>query len=223
VAQGILQRPESLRRLPAEVPLPARRRAGRAPGAARLTPRPATAELALSLAFDRELGIAIHRALARWQRAVDGSAPTRAWSLLTSVADEAARQGLAHVDVERARSASVPRFTTTPRGRGRGATRCSWSNQCATFSRTALSVSSFRSGSTGSLDTGLALPSSTSKPCRHMHSRCARTPGSCERTRWRRQSCWASTQQGRALHPRPARWLRDARRKRPGAAGGGPR
>jgi hypothetical protein len=69
---------------------------------ARLAPRPATAELALSLAFDRELGIAVHRALARWQRAVDGGAPTCAWSLLTSVADEAARQGLAHVDVERA-------------------------------------------------------------------------------------------------------------------------
>ena len=40
MAQGILQRPESLRRLPAEVPLPARRRAGRAPGAAQLGPRP---------------------------------------------------------------------------------------------------------------------------------------------------------------------------------------
>jgi len=63
---------------------------------------PTSAELALSPAFDRELGIAVHRALARWQRAVDGRAPARASSLLTSVAAEAARQGLAHVDVERA-------------------------------------------------------------------------------------------------------------------------
>jgi hypothetical protein len=63
---------------------------------------PATAAPALTPAFDRQLGIAVHRALARWQRAVDGGAPARASRLLASVASEAARQRLAPVDVQHA-------------------------------------------------------------------------------------------------------------------------
>jgi hypothetical protein len=58
--------------------------------------------LSLSPAVDREIGIAVHRALARWQRTVDGGAPARSSSLLTSVMAEAARQGLERTDVERA-------------------------------------------------------------------------------------------------------------------------
>ncbi|MEA2644953.1 MAG: hypothetical protein QOE92_36 [Chloroflexota bacterium] len=44
--------------------------------------------------FDRTLGSAVHRALLRWQRAVDGGAAARLDSLLARVREEAAGRGL---------------------------------------------------------------------------------------------------------------------------------
>jgi hypothetical protein len=63
---------------------------------------PSGAERALSPAVDREIGLAIHRALARWQRAVDGGAAASAQSLLAAVAAETERQRLTPLDVDRA-------------------------------------------------------------------------------------------------------------------------
>jgi hypothetical protein len=63
---------------------------------------PATATAApLSPAVDRMLGVAVHRALARWQRSVDGGARPRAAGLLAAVAEEGERQHLPSTQVER--------------------------------------------------------------------------------------------------------------------------
>ena len=50
--------------------------------------------------LDREFGIAVHRGLAKWQRAVDGGAAARATALVAAVKAEAIRQGLVPGDVD---------------------------------------------------------------------------------------------------------------------------
>jgi len=65
---------------------------------------PATVPAApLAPAVDRMLGVAVHRALARWQRGVDGGAKPSAAGLLAVVAEECSRQHLPEGDVERGR------------------------------------------------------------------------------------------------------------------------
>jgi hypothetical protein len=60
--------------------------------------------------FDRQLGIAVHRALAHWQRGVDGGGAARAAALVAAVRSESARQGLAPADVEHALETLAPRL-----------------------------------------------------------------------------------------------------------------
>jgi hypothetical protein len=79
-------------------------------------PTAPAADLALSPAVDRQLGIAVHRALAHWQRAVDGGAAARGESLLAAVAAEAARQGIAPVDVDGAMERLGPPLRTYAEG-----------------------------------------------------------------------------------------------------------
>jgi hypothetical protein len=74
----------------------------RAPATAVPAADGAVSELAFTPSFDRELGIAVHRALARWQRGVDGGAPAGASSLLKTVRAEAVHQRLDGADLERA-------------------------------------------------------------------------------------------------------------------------
>ncbi len=63
---------------------------------------PATAAAApLSPAVDRMLGVAVHRALAGWQRSVDGGAKPSAAALLAAVGEECLRQHLPSAEVER--------------------------------------------------------------------------------------------------------------------------
>ncbi|MFN2463616.1 MAG: PD-(D/E)XK nuclease family protein, partial [Candidatus Dormibacteria bacterium] len=57
--------------------------------------------LAVASAFDRSLGVAVHIALARWQRAVEGGAKASVARLLAEVCTAATRAGLAEAEVER--------------------------------------------------------------------------------------------------------------------------
>lgn len=63
---------------------------------------PAQAELTVASGFDLRLGTAVHRALAGWQRGVDGGGVARAATLVAAVQTEAAREGLAAADVNHA-------------------------------------------------------------------------------------------------------------------------
>jgi hypothetical protein len=71
---------------------------------------PEAADLSVASRFDRALGIAVHRALAHWQRGVDGGARATAAGLLAMVRGEAVRQGLAAADVARALRRLGPRL-----------------------------------------------------------------------------------------------------------------
>lgn len=77
---------------------------------------PAEAELTVASGFDRQLGIAVHRALAHWQRAVDGGGAAGAAALLAKVRSEASRQGLAAADVDHALERLGPRLAAYAEG-----------------------------------------------------------------------------------------------------------
>jgi hypothetical protein len=77
---------------------------------------PAEAELAVASGFDRQLGTAVHRALARWQRGVDGGGAARAADLVAGVRAEAAQQGLAAADVDHALERLGPRLAVYAEG-----------------------------------------------------------------------------------------------------------
>ena len=77
---------------------------------------PDAADLSIASGFDRALGIAVHRALAHWQRGVDGGGRATAAGLLASVRAEADRQGLAAADVEHAIERLGPRLAEYAQG-----------------------------------------------------------------------------------------------------------
>lgn len=72
---------------------------------------PDAADLMVASGFDRALGIAVHRALAHWQRGVDGGARATGAGLLAVVRTEADRQGLAAADFDRALDRLGPRLS----------------------------------------------------------------------------------------------------------------
>ncbi len=77
---------------------------------------PAEAELTVASGFDRQMGIAVHRALARWQRGVDGGGAAAAADLVVAVRSEAARQGLAAADIDHALERLGPRLAAYAEG-----------------------------------------------------------------------------------------------------------
>jgi hypothetical protein len=77
---------------------------------------PARAELTVASALDRGLGVAIHRALARWQRGVDGGGAARGATLVAMVRAEAATQGLTSVEVDGALEKLAPRLAAYAAG-----------------------------------------------------------------------------------------------------------
>ncbi len=77
---------------------------------------PEAAELKVASTFDRALGTAVHRALAYWQRGVDGGARANGPGLLAAVRTEAERQGLEVAEVDRALERLGPRLSAYAEG-----------------------------------------------------------------------------------------------------------
>jgi hypothetical protein len=77
---------------------------------------PDAADLMVASVFDRALGTAVHRALARWQRGVDGGGRASAATLVAAVRSEAGRQRLAAADVDRALERLGPRLAEYAQG-----------------------------------------------------------------------------------------------------------
>lgn len=77
---------------------------------------PEAGDLSVASGFDRLFGIAAHRALSRWQRAVDGGAMASSAGLLVAVRTEADRQGLAATDVDHALERLGPRLADYAEG-----------------------------------------------------------------------------------------------------------
>jgi RecB family exonuclease len=77
---------------------------------------PDAADLMVASVFERALGTAVHRALARWQRGVDGGARASAAGLVAAARNEAGRQGLPATEVDRALESLGPRLAEYAQG-----------------------------------------------------------------------------------------------------------
>jgi hypothetical protein len=77
---------------------------------------PAEQRLGVASDFDRQLGLAVHVALMRWQRAVDGGAPARGEDLVARVEEEARGRGLDAATLARQMKTLAPRLAAYATG-----------------------------------------------------------------------------------------------------------
>lgn len=78
--------------------------------------QPAGQQLAVASEFDRQLGLAVHVALMRWQRAVDGGAAVRGAELVAKVEEEARGRGLDAATLARQMRTLAPRLVGYAQG-----------------------------------------------------------------------------------------------------------